>query len=183
VTQGPSYTACFDPVGGTCPTGCAACVCTAPTTPIATPAGDRPIAELRAGDLVYSIDRGRLVAVPIARVHREPVTSTHRMVELRLAHGVTLLVSPSHPTADGRVFGDLAAGDRLDGVAVVGARTVGYDQPFTYDILPASDTGAYFAGGVLIGSTLARSDGIGTASPRSPATERRASFGAPALPR
>jgi hypothetical protein len=25
---------------------------------------------------------------------------------------------------------------------------------FTYDILPASDSGTYFAGGVLIGSTL-----------------------------
>jgi hypothetical protein len=159
-------------------------VCAAPTTPIATPAGDRPISELRVGDLVYSIDHGRLVAVPIARVHREPVTSAHRMVELRLAHGATLVVSPGHPTADGRRFSDLAAGARLDGVAVLGARLVGYDQPFTYDILPASDTGAYFAGGVLIGSTLARSEGVGELSPLAGVSERRASLTAPdALPR
>jgi hypothetical protein len=179
VTQGPSFTGCFDPVNGTCPTGCASCVCTAPTTPIATPSGERPIADLRAGDLVYSIDRGRLAVVPIARVHREPVTSAHHMVELRLAHGAVLLVSPSHPTADGRLFGDLAAGDRLDGVAVTGARVVGYDQPYTFDILPASDTGAYFAGGVLIGSTLARSEGIGGASLPAAPSQRRASLAAP----
>jgi hypothetical protein len=176
VTQGPSVIACFDPVNGTCPTGCAACVCTAPTTPIATPAGDRPISELHVGDLVYSMDRGQLALVPIARVHREPVTSTHRMVELRLAHGVSLLVSPSHPTADGRTFGALAAGDRLDGVPVAGARLVGYDQPFTYDILPASDSGTYFAGGVLIGSTLARSQGGGQLTERSAGSLRRASI-------
>lgn len=30
-----------------------------------------------------------------------------------------------------------------------------YRHAFTYDILPASDTGAYFAGGALVGSTLA----------------------------
>ena len=29
-----------------------------------------------------------------------------------------------------------------------------YQHAFTYDILPASDTGAYLAGGVAIGSTL-----------------------------
>jgi hypothetical protein len=31
---------------------------------------------------------------------------------------------------------------------------VPYPHRFTYDILPASDSGTYFAGGVLIGSTL-----------------------------
>ena len=46
------------------------------------------------------------------------------------------------------------AGDLVDGVRVIGARLVDYDQPFTYDILPDSDSGTYFAGGTLIGSTL-----------------------------
>jgi hypothetical protein len=31
---------------------------------------------------------------------------------------------------------------------------VPYEHPFTYDILPASSTGTYIAGGKLIGSTL-----------------------------
>jgi hypothetical protein len=174
--MGVSVTGCFDPVNGTCPIGCAACTCAAPTTPIATPAGDRPIADLKVGDLVYSIDHGRLALVPIANVHREPVTSAHRMVELRLDHGATLLVSPQHPTADGRSFGALAAGDRLDGVPVIGARLVAYDQPFTYDILPASDSGTYFAGGVLIGSTLAGSRSESTTSLGRPGSLRRASL-------
>jgi hypothetical protein len=154
VTLGPSVTACYEPVNGTCPTGCANCNCAAPTTPIATPVGDRPIADLKVGDLVYSIDRGSLAVVPIKLVHRQPVTGHHRIVELELAHGATLKISPRHPTADGRHFADLAPGDLLDGVRVIGARLVDYDQPFTYDILPDSDTGTYFAGGTLIGSTL-----------------------------
>jgi hypothetical protein len=156
--------------------GCADCNCAAPTTPIATPAGNRPIAQLRVGDLVYSIDRGSLAVVPIKQIHRQPVTGFHRVVALKLAHGATLAISPRHPTADGRQFGDLAAGDVVDGVRVLGARLVDYDQPFTYDILPESDSGAYFAHGTLIGSTLApprHDDGTRTGSPGSP---RRASI-------
>jgi hypothetical protein len=154
VTQGPTYTGCFEPVNGTCPTGCSACVCAAPTTPIATPAGDRPIADLKVGDLVYSVDHGSLVIVPVKMVHRQPVTGPHRVVEVKLAHGATLRISPRHPTADGGRFADLGAGDLLDGVRVIGAKLIDYDQPFTYDILPDSDSGSYFAGGALIGSTL-----------------------------
>jgi hypothetical protein len=129
------------------------------------------------GDLVYSIDHGSLAVVPIRLVHRQPVIGGHRVVELTLAHGATLWISPRHPTADGRRFSDLAAGDAVDGVRVIGARLVDYDQPFTYDILPDSDTGAYFAAGVLIGSTL--SDRFGdlgmSAAPRA-SSVRRASL-------
>jgi hypothetical protein len=38
---------------------------------------------------------------------------------------------------------------------VVEAATVPYAHEATHDILPGSETGAYFAGGALIGSTLA----------------------------
>jgi len=159
VTLGPSVTGCYEPVNGTCPTGCANCNCAAPTTPIATPVGDRLIADLKVGDLVYSIDRGSLAVVPIKLVHRQPVTGSHRVVELKLAHGAMLRISPRHPTADGRHLADLAPGDLVDGVRVIGARLVDYDQPFTYDILPDSDSGTYFAGGTLIGSTLSNQPG------------------------
>jgi hypothetical protein len=162
VTVGPTATGCFEPVNGTCPIGCRDCVCAAPATPIATPTGDRPIADLKVGDLVYSIDRGALAVVPIRLVHRQPVNGSHRVVELKLAHGATLRISPRHPTADGRSFADLAPGDLVDGVRVISANLVDYDQPFTYDILPASDSGTYFAGGTLIGSTLV--PGFGDAS-------------------
>jgi hypothetical protein len=139
--------------------GCASCVCAAPATPIATPSGDRPIADLKVGDLVYSVHRGSLAVVPIKFVHRQPVIGSHRVVELKLAHGATLRISPRHPTADGRSFADLAPGDLVDGVRVIGARLVDYEQPFTYDILPDSDSGTYFAGGTLIGSTLSHGFG------------------------
>jgi hypothetical protein len=148
-------TACFDPVDGTCPTGCSGCACAAPATPIATPAGELAIAELEVGDFVYSVQRGRVVAVPIVAVHRQSVTSEHGMARLELESGRTLLLSLQHPTADGRTFADLKVGDRLDGARIVQRQVVSYEQPFTYDILPDSDSKTYFAAGVLIGSTLA----------------------------
>jgi len=177
VTLGPSVTGCYEPVNGTCPTGCANCNCAAPTTPIATPVGDRPIADLKVGDLVYSIDHGTLAVVPIKLAHRQPVTGSHHVVELKLAHGATLRISPRHPTADGRRFADLAPGDVVDGVRVIGARLVEYDQPFTYDILPDSDSGTYFAGGTLIGSTLSdRSGELGAGAALAAGSVRRASL-------
>jgi len=72
-----------------------------------------------------------------------------------LDSGAVLEISPGHPTADGRTFGDLAASSRLDDQhRVVSAAIVPYDHDATYDILPASDTGTYYAAGTLIGSTL-----------------------------
>jgi hypothetical protein len=76
-------------------------------------------------------------------------------MQVTLTNGVRLDISAAHPTADGRVFGELRAGDSLDGLGVVGAQLVPYHYSFTYDILPDSDTGTYVAGGALIGSTLA----------------------------
>jgi hypothetical protein len=157
--QGPIDIAphCLEPnEHDTCPPGCAPlCICAAADTPIATPAGERALASLAPGDLVYSVDRGMLRVVPIARVQRTPV-ARHRVMRIALASGRVLLVSPGHPTADGRSFGGLFAGDQLDGVTIGSAALVPYQFDATYDILPESDTGAYFAGGVLIGSTLAR---------------------------
>ena len=165
---------CLDPnEHGTCPVGCAPlCICADPETPIATPIGNRPIASLRTGDLVYSIDRGQLVVVPIVRTQRTEV-SDHHVMRVTLSSGSVLQISPGHPTADGTRFEALAAGDQLDGVAIVAAELVPYRHSATYDILPDSDTGGYFAGGVLIGSTLAESPSHITApiAPFDPASD------------
>jgi hypothetical protein len=148
------------PVGnGCCKCGtdglCAVeCRCASPDTPIATPTGERPIASLREGDIVYSVEGAAVTAVPILATHQTAVSAGHRVVRVRLAGGATLEVSHGHPTLDGRVFGDLRAGDRLGGEAVVSVEDVPYPHDRTYDILPASDSGGYFAGGALIGSTL-----------------------------
>ena len=137
---------------------CFYCECAAPDTPIATPSGERPIAELRVGDLVYSVENEAIVVVPIARVNRRRVEA-HRVVEVRLETGARLHISPGHPPADGRTFADLRAGGELDGQRVVATRVVPYTHSHTYDILPASSTGTYFAAGALIGSTLRQASG------------------------
>ncbi len=149
--------ACTAPVNGSCPVGCPGCVCAAPETSIATPSGNRAIAELRAGDAVYSVDHGRLAVVRIAAVQRNPVHQ-HRVMRIELDDGSVLRISPRHPTADGRSFGDLARGQAFGAGRIAKAELVDYPEAFTYDILPASDTGSYFAGGVLIGSTMAPRD-------------------------
>jgi hypothetical protein len=128
--------------------------CASPLTRIATPEGQREIASLEPGDLVFSVDRGAVVPVPILRVSSTPV-SNHHVMRVLLEDGATLEISAGHPTADGRRFGDLRAGSLLDETArVQSAELVAYPFDRTYDILPASDTGTYFAEGALIGSTL-----------------------------
>jgi hypothetical protein len=141
-----------DPTGGllTCMGGGK---CASPDTPIATPTGNRAIAELRPGDLVYSEHEGTLLAVPLLRVVRQPVTG-HHVLHVVTAGGAVLDISAPHPTADGRTFGELQAGDRLDGDLIVVREVVPYPYAFTYDILPASSTGTYLANGLMIGSTL-----------------------------
>jgi hypothetical protein len=129
-------------------------MCASPDTPIDTPSGERPIADLQVGDMVYSIDDGAIVAVPIARVNQTAVLPSHAMVQVTLGNGRTLEMSGGHPLASGVRFEELAPGALLDGTEVVRVETVAYDLGFTYDILPASSTGTYFAAGVQLGSTL-----------------------------
>jgi hypothetical protein len=139
---------------GTCPMGCAPlCICASPDTPIATPFGEIPIASLREGDLVYSMDGNALRAVPIVRTHRTLVRN-HSVVRVTLSGGRVLEISAGHPTADGRTFADLRRGGSLDQLTVTSVSNVPYTHEYTYDILPGSDTGTYVAAGALIGSTL-----------------------------
>jgi hypothetical protein len=110
---------------------------------------------LRPGDLVYSVDGNAIVAVPIKSVNVNPVVG-HHVLRIALASGVVLEISAMHPTADGRTLAVLGPGAELDGVKVLSVEQVPYAHAHTYDILPDSDTGTYYAGGVLIGSTLFR---------------------------
>ncbi|HYU83102.1 MAG TPA: Hint domain-containing protein [Candidatus Polarisedimenticolia bacterium] len=129
-------------------------ICLARGTRIATPSGDVAVEELKVGDIVWTIDAGARVAVPLAEVGSTPVPSTHRVVELRLSDGRAVDVSPGHPTADGRSVGDLRAGDAYDGAVVLSAELIPYAGRATFDVLPAGATGMYWANGVLLGSTL-----------------------------
>ena len=78
----------------------------------------------------------------------------HHVVRVSLANGSVLEISAGHPTADGRRFADLAPGSLLDGIAVCDVHEVPYLFPYTYDLLPDTDTGVYFAGGARVGNTL-----------------------------
>jgi hypothetical protein len=147
---GPQGNGCCKCTGDTCT---AFCVCAAPDTPIATPEGYRPIASLAVGDMVYSVHKGALRAVPLREISRVRVHD-HVVVRTKLADGTVLRISPLHPTADGRTFSQLRMGDVLDRIAIADVRLVPYEDSYTHDILPDSDTGMYIAGGVLVGSTL-----------------------------
>lgn len=153
IMAGPWFSQCVDPVEGTCPAGCPMCVCADPDTPIATPNGERRIADIEVGDLVYSIDASRVVLVPVQEVRRNPV-SGHEIVRITLETGRILELSARHPTAENGTIGELSAGQTLDGVVVTATETIPYEHEFTYDILPDSPSGVYFAAGVAIGSTL-----------------------------
>jgi hypothetical protein len=97
---------------------------------------------------------GRRVAATIAVVGSIAVPATHRVVHLELADGRTVDASPGHPLPDGRRIGDLRLGDQVDGSTVVGATTLPYAGGATFDLLPDTVTGAYWADGILLGSTL-----------------------------
>ncbi len=135
-------------IRGSCP------ICAAPDTPIATPDGDRPIASLAAGDPVYSVDRDAIVVVPLLFVSHTPV-ALHHVVRVVLSDGAVLEMSPGHRTADGRRFAELTPGGLFDSQhTVVSVELVPYPYDATYDALPASSTGTYFAAGALVASTL-----------------------------
>lgn len=131
------------------------CRCAAPDTPIATPAGEVAIASLRPHDLVYSVDAaGAVVVVPVLKVSKLPAPAGHVAVRVRLASGRSFEMSPGHPTAAGGRLAALAAGDLLGDEEVAAVDVVPYAYATTHDILPASASGAYFAAGALVGSTL-----------------------------
>jgi len=136
---------------------CGQCMlrCLPPGTQIATPLGERAIASLVAGDLVWTVDAaGARVAAPIVRVRGLTAPSTHAVLRVSLDDGRVVTGSPGHPTADGRELADLVTGATLDGAAVIAIDRVGLDGDATWDLLPEGPTGAYWADGVLLGSTL-----------------------------
>jgi hypothetical protein len=130
-------------------------ICLARDTRIATPSGDVLVGHLRVGDVVWTLDAyGARIAAPLVAIGNTPVPSSHEVVRIVLGDGRIVLVSPGHPTADGRRVGDIRAGDALDGARVVSAEREAYDGGFTFDVRPAGASGAYWANGVLLLSTL-----------------------------
>ncbi len=130
-------------------------ICLVAGTLIDTPSGQVAVKDLQVGMSVWTVDKGgnRQAALIIKTAHVS-VPFGHTVVHLRLSDGRELWASPPHPTADGRLLGSLQLGDSVDGATVTGVERVQYPDDSTYDILPAGDTGVYWANGILMKSTL-----------------------------
>jgi hypothetical protein len=129
--------------------------CLATNTLIDTPNGPIAVQDLRVDMRVWTLDvAGRRFAARVVQAARMPVPTTHQMVRLRLDDGREVFASPDHPTADGRTLAQLHRGDAFDGAHVLSAERIRYADGYTYDILPSGSTGAYWANGILLGSTL-----------------------------
>jgi hypothetical protein len=130
-------------------------ICLPRTARIATPRGDVAVEELRVGDPVYSLDRaGRRVSTVVLLAGSTHAPANHVVVRVHLGDGRVVTASPGHPSADGRRMGELAPGDTLDHAHVTRVEHAPLMGDHTFDIRPAGETGAYWADGVLIGSTL-----------------------------
>jgi hypothetical protein len=133
----------------TCP------ICLTGETRIDTPSGQVRVKDIHAGMLVWTPDgNGGRTAVPVLLTVKTPVPASHRLVHLELSDGRELFASPGHPLGDGRQLGMLAVGNTVDGATVIGVGFVPCTGGFTYDILPAGDTGVYWADGIPLKSTL-----------------------------
>lgn len=130
-------------------------ICLAESARIGSPDGPIPIRDLRPGDVVWTLTRdGHRVARPVLFVAANPAPRGHTMLRLTLSDGRVVLASAGHPSPSRRPLADLRVGDVFDGSAVLSLETIAYPAPFTYDLLPAGDTGFYWADGVLMASTL-----------------------------
>ena len=76
-------------------------------------------------------------------------------MRVKLGDGRIVIASPGHPTAEGSPLRDYPAGGYLDGALVVTTERISNEGGATFDILPSGPTGEYWAGGVLLRSTLA----------------------------
>jgi hypothetical protein len=133
----------------TCP------ICLSRGTMIDTPSGKIAVESLRAGMTVWTLNAdGEQAAVPIVKTSTTPVPDDFQMVKLTLSDGRTITASPGHPSADMKALGTYRVGDRLDGATVISAEATACSGAFTYDLLPAGDTGIYRANGIRLGSTL-----------------------------
>lgn len=130
-------------------------ICLSRGTRIETPNGGIAVEDLRIGDPAWTLDvaGGRIKGTVIA-LGSTVAPVNHHVVHLVLADGRSVTASPGHPLADGRLLGDLRAGDEVDGSAVVTADLVSYDGGRTYDLVVSGPTGTYLVDGIAMGSTL-----------------------------
>ncbi|MGH7806668.1 MAG: Hint domain-containing protein, partial [Thermodesulfobacteriota bacterium] len=129
--------------------------CLSYDTLISTPEGNIPVSELRTGMVVFTLDMaGNKVIEPVELVMKLSVAEGYDLRRLVLRDGRELIVSGTHPTAEYDRIANFCPGDMLDGSMIVSIEKVRHSGSFVYDLLPAGETGFYWANGVLLGSTL-----------------------------
>jgi Hint domain-containing protein len=130
-------------------------ICLSIGTSIDTPDGPIAVERLRLGDPVWTLDAtGRRIPGTVIALGSTPAPIGHHVVSLRLADGRSVRASPGHPLPGGRLLADIRVGDSVDGSPVVAAELIPYPADETYDLVASGPTGAYFAGGIPLGSTL-----------------------------
>ncbi len=130
-------------------------ICLASNTYISTPQGSVKVTNLKVGMLVWSVDKeGNKIAEPILRLSKTRVPQNHHVTHLVLSDGRKLDVSPNHPDVNSKPVSLLQPGDIYDKSVVMENTLITYWDDYTYDLLPDSETGFYFANGVLLGSSL-----------------------------
>lgn len=130
-------------------------ICLSKNTLIDTPSGAVPVQQLKGGMAIWTANEfGERVPAVVINTTETPVPPTHQVVHLVLTDGRNVFASPEHPTADGRIMGNLVPGDIYDGARIETANRMSYKENATYDVLPSGKTGFYWANGILLGSTL-----------------------------
>jgi len=133
----------------TCP------ICLTEGTLIDTPDGQIPVEQVVKGMSVWSLDdSGKRIAAVIVKTAATPVPLSFRAVRIELSDGRSVTASPGHPTAEGRAIVDYQAGDMLDGTQVMKIDFINYESAMTFDFLPDSTSGLYWANKVILKSTL-----------------------------
>ncbi|MBI3980950.1 hypothetical protein HY345_03040 [Candidatus Microgenomates bacterium] len=147
ITKGQTTTMDIDYSNGT--------KCLAENTLIYTANGPVAVQNLHEGTKIWTINKnGEKELQPILKTSSATVPNNYAIVRLVLSDGRELYVSPGHPTYNGKTISELKINDKYDKARVIYYDTVQYHSDRTYDLLPAGDTGFYWANGILMGSTL-----------------------------
>lgn len=141
-------------------------ICLSVGTRIDTPNGPIAVELLRLGDPIWTMDaQGRRVAGTVIALGSTAAPAGHQVIRLTLADGRTVTASPGHPLADGRRLDGLAVGDMVDGSRILTLDRLPYTDAATFDLVASGATGAYYADGIALGSTLLPAGASGAARP------------------
>ncbi len=130
-------------------------ICLASNTMISTPNGETNVRNITVGTFVWSVDgKGNKIVSKVIKIGNSLVPTNHEVFHLVLSDQRQVWVSPNHSTTTNKTVQDLIIGERYDGARIVSKDLRPYWDTRTYDILPDSVTGFYFANDVPMGSTL-----------------------------